>query len=169
MKFIISVIAVCLILIIGVLMIGESLRCEHEDMVTMVVFASYTDISGTSHTRQVCRECGEAFSYQNFQGELADKSYLSAIKEHSDGIELIPGEYYTVKATVPLGFYGHSSKRVWLTCQVENDEYRVRFSVEFREEFREAVSLVEDKETITFRGRFYDQGCGFTDCELINN
>ena len=38
---------------------------------------------------------------------------------------------------------------------------------ETREEFKELVKLVEKGEEITFRGRFYDGGCGFTDCELI--
>ena len=41
------------------------------------------------------------------------------------------------------------------------------FNVEFREEFKELVRAVEEGGEITFHGRFYDKGCGFTDCELI--
>ena len=51
----------------------------------------------------------------------------------------------------------------------------MNFNVEFREEFREAVELIDDGKTITFRGKFYEGGgrfhdgvCGFTDCELIS-
>ena len=66
-----------------------------------------------------------------------------------------------------LGFTAYSSNTVWLNCKVENKEFTVCFNVEFRNEFKEAVRLVEEGETITFRGRFYDEGCGFTDCELL--
>jgi hypothetical protein len=50
---------------------------------------------------------------------------------------------------------------------VENENFIVGFNVEFREEFREQIKLTEEGAEITFRGRFYDVGCGFTDCELI--
>jgi hypothetical protein len=89
-----------------------------------------------------------------------DKSYLEAIKEHSDGNEILPGEYYTVTATVPMGLSG--------ICEVENEDYIVRFHVAFNDEFIELVNSIDDDAEITFRGRFYDTGCGFTDCELLS-
>ena len=168
MKFIISVIAICLVVVIGFLGMGEALRCEHDETYTKIVFTSYDSINGTSHTRPVCKECGENLQYTNFKGTPTDPSYLEAIRAHSDGSEIVPGEYYTVTATVPLGYYSYSSNKVGLNCEVRNDAYIIQFYVEFREEFKEKVELVEKDDTITFRGRFYDEGCGFTDCELLS-
>ena len=168
MQVIAVALVICLVLVGVFLGIGEALRCDHEETYTKIVFTSYDSIDGTSHTRPVCKECCKNFQYTNFKGTPSDQSYLEVIRANSDGSEIIPGEYYTVTATVPLGFYGYTSDKVWLNCRVENEDYMVSFNVEFREEFKEVVKLVEKKETITFRGRFYDVGCGFTDCELID-
>ena len=167
MQVIAVALVICLVLVGGFLGIGEALRCEHEETYTKFVFTSYDSIDGTSHIRPVCKECYKNFQYTNFKGTPSDQSYLEVIRENSDGSEIIPGEYYTVTVTVPLGFYGYTSNTVQLTCQVENDDYMVRFHAEFREEFTGEVVSVEKGETITFRGRFYDEGCGFTDCELL--
>lgn len=59
------------------------------------------------------------------------------------------------------------SNSAWLTCEVKNDAYIVRFHVEFREGFKDFISSIEKGEEIIFRGKFYTEGCGFTDCELI--
>lgn len=166
MKFLTSLMLVCVFLPILFLAVFTPEPCEHEDMVTMYTFTSYNS-TAHSNVRPYCRDCGERFRSQMFKGELVDKSYLSAIVEHSDGDEIVPGEYYTVTATVPLGFYAYISDTVWLNCRVENEEYILFFNVEFKDEFEEMVKLVEDGDEITFRGRFYDKGCGFTDCELI--
>lgn len=168
MQVIAMVLVICLLLVGGFFGIGEALRCDHEETYTKIVFTSYDSIDGTSHTRPVCKECCKNFQYTNFKGTPSDQSYLEVIRANSDGSEIIPGEYYTVTATVPLGCYSYSSNKVWLNCEVRNDAYIIQFYVEFREEFKEAVKSVEKKETITFRGRFYDEGCGFTDCELIS-
>jgi hypothetical protein len=152
-------------IIVVLLIVSYSDQCEHEDLVTWYSFSSESELEGT--VRPYCRDCKEAFDYSDFKGELVDKSYLSAITEHSDGSEIVPGEYYTVTATVPLGYYGYGSDSTWLTCEVGNEKFIVKFYVEFREEFTEAVKQVEKGEEITFRGRFYDKGCGFTDCELL--
>lgn len=156
---------VCIVLVVVVLIAFTPEPCEHEDLITWYSISS--DDYSYSTVRPYCRDCGEAFQYQNFKGELVDKSYLTAITDHSDGNELVPGEYYTVTVTVPLGYYGYGSDQVALTCQAENEKFRIRFGVEFREEFREQVRSVEEGDEITFRGRFSDKGCGFTDCELL--
>lgn len=165
MKYIITVVLVCILIVVLLLIAFTPDKCEHEDMVTWYVL--HTDDTTDNTVRPYCRDCGEAFQYQLFKGELVDKSYLSAIIEHSDGSEIVPGEYYTVTATAPLGFTGYGSDVVVLTCDVENEEFKVRFGARFREEFKEAVRSVEKGDVITFRGRFSDKGCGFTDCELI--
>jgi hypothetical protein len=142
---------------------------KHEcEEVTMYSFTAYNS-AAHSYKRNQCKTCGERLSYDTLiKGTLDDQSYLEAIKEHSDGSEIIPGEYYTITATVPMGFYGYGSNTLFLTCEVGNEEIIVRFNVEFREEFREMVRSVEKGDKITFRGKFYDKGCGFTDCELID-
>lgn len=108
-----------------------------------------------------CRNLG----YTLFRGTPNDLSYLGAIEEHSDGSGMIGGEYYTVTATVVLADYDFTKTRV--RCQVQSDNIIVNFSVEFRDGFEESVALVDEGDEITFRGRFYDEGCGFTDSELI--
>ena len=153
-------------MVVALVIVVSNDQCEHEERQKRYHFVSENSPSN-SEVSIFCKECDTRLSNrQQFKGELVDKSYLSAIQEHSDGGEIVPGEYYTVTATVPMGFY--ATNGVWLTCRVENDEFRVSFNVEFREEFRKAVSEVEEGDEITFRGRFYDQGCGFTDCELIS-
>ena len=166
MKYLFTVVCFCILGVIILLIASACLTCEHENMATMYSFASQHS-TAYSDVRPYCRDCGERFQHQLFKGDLIDKSYLSAIVEHGDGSEIVPGEYYTVTATVPNGFYAYTSNRTWVNCKVENADYIVYFNVEFREEFREAVELIEDGEVITFRGRFYDSGCGFTDCELL--
>jgi hypothetical protein len=165
MRYIITVVFVCILIVVVLLIAFTPDKCEHEDMIMWYSISS-DDYSYSSVT-PYCRDCGETFQYQQFKGELVDKSYLSAIIEHSDGNNLVPGEYYTVTATAPLGFNGYGSDMIALTCQAENEEFRIRFGASFREEFKEAVRSVEKGDEITFRGRFSDQGCGFTDCELI--
>lgn len=169
MKFLTTVILICLCIPILFVMIFTSTRCEHEDTVDRYVFVAY-DSTAYSSVNPYCRDCKESLRYTNIQGELVDQSYLSAIQENRDGREIVAGEYYTVTATVPLGYYGSSTSRdhARLTCQVENEGFIVRFSVEFREEFRESIESMQEGEKITFRGRFYDEGCGFTDAELIS-
>ena len=143
-------------------------KCEHEEMVTRYVFTT-EDSTAYSSVIPYCRNCEKQFQSTNFNGTPVDQSYLEAIKEHSDGTEIVPGEYYTVTVTAPLGFYGYNSKYLRLSCEAENEEYIVRFSAEFREEFRKLVESIEDGDEITFRGRFYEEGCEFTDCELLSN
>ena len=165
MKFLMSVITACIFLPILFLILFTPAKCEHEE-VTRYVFSS-DDSMAHSSACGYCTKCDTRLtSYFLFQGELVDKSYLSALVEHSDASEIVPGEYYTVTASVPLGFYG-TSNAVWLTCEVENDDFIVRFSAEFQEEFKDQIRSIQEGDTITFRGRFYDEGCRFTDCELI--
>lgn len=166
MKFITSVILICVFLPILFLIVFTPEPCEHEDMVTMYSFST-RDSTAHSSVRPYCRDCDKKYQSQLFQGTLVDQSYLSAIIEHSDASEIVPGEYYTVTVTVPLGFTAYGSDSVWLNCEVENEDFIVYFTVEFREEFEEQVRSVEEGDEITFRGRFYDEGCEFTDCELV--
>lgn len=138
-------------------------KCEHEDLVKIYWFTADDTPWENSNVCQYCKECGERAKYSYFRGTLVDQSYLTAITEHSDSNEIIPGEYYTITAIVPSGYNGVMK----LKCRVENEKFIVDFSAKFREEFREQLQSIGSGREITFRGRFYDQGCGFTDAELI--
>ena len=140
--------------------------CKHEDMVERYHFVAY-NVSGNNSVREYCRDCGEAFPLTNIGDTPEDQSYLEAIREHSDGSAIVPGEYYTVTVIVTLRDIEADCTR--LGCKVENNDFIVIFDVDFREEFEEVVSLIEKGDEITFRGRFYDEGCGFKDAELITD
>jgi hypothetical protein len=120
-----------------------------------------------SHIEPFCENCNHYFGYTLFRGTPNDVSYLDVIKEHSDGSEIIGGEYYTITATVTLGDYEIDKTK--LRCKVAGESIIAVFSVEFREEFEEQVDLIVEGDEIVFRGRLYDEGFGFTDCKLINN
>lgn len=170
MRYISWILTVSVIFLAVVIVLTIALtppKCEHEE-VTRYVFTTEGSTAHSSVSRY-CKKCDERLTPNSlFKGELVDKSYLNALKEHSDGSEIVPGEYYTVTATVPLGFYGYTSDTVFLTCEVRNEDFIVRFNVEFKDEFNELVRSIEDDAEITFRGRFYDKGCGFTDCEVLS-
>lgn len=164
----IAALAILVVMVVALVIVATPEKCEHEDVVQRYVFAR-DDSTQYSTVQPYCADCGESLAtHSYFKGELVDKSYLQALVEYSDGNEIVAGEYYTVTATVPLGFYGYTSDTVFLTCEVENEGFIVRFNAEFREEFKELVESVEEGEEVTFRGRFYEKGCRFTDCELLS-
>jgi hypothetical protein len=120
-----------------------------------------------SYVRPYCEHPGHVYIATSFRGTPNDLSYLEAIRVNSDSDKIVWGEYYTMVATVTLADYDFNRTRVH--CKVQSENIIVNFSVEFREGFEELVSLLDDGDEITFRGRFYDEGCGFTDCELISS
>lgn len=119
-----------------------------------------------SDVRPYCEKWGHSYlGYSLFRGTPEDLSYLGVICEHSDSDEIVWGEYYTITATVSLADYDFQRTRI--RCEVQSGNIIVNFSVEFREGFEELVDAYDEGDEITFRGRFYDEGCGFSDCELI--
>ena len=164
MKFIITVLFLCILSPILFLIVATPEKCEHQE-VTRYYFSTDDSVVHNS-VCGFCTKCRTRLTpHSLFQGELVDKSYLTAMQEHSDGSEIIPGEYCTVTARVPLGFMGSGG----LACEVENEDYLVRFTAVFRAECIAQVELIEEGQEITFRGRFADRGCSFTDCELISD
>jgi hypothetical protein len=140
-----------------------SLKCEHE-MGKQFSFQPQKS-TAASHVKPYCKNCNNSFGYTMFRGTPDDLSYLEAVRAHSDRDEIVGGEYYTVTAVVTLGDYQVTETRI--RCKVESGNIIVGFSVKFREGFEESVALLEEGDEITFRGRLYDEGYGFTDCELI--
>ena len=139
-------------------------KCDHKEIGKMYSF-QFENSTADHYVKPYCLNCGETFKSTSFRGTPVDNSFREAIAEHSDSIEIVGGEYYTVTAIVTLGDYDIHKTRI--NCKVQNETTIVAFSVEFGEGFEEAVALLEKGQEITFRGRFSDNGCSFTDCELI--
>jgi hypothetical protein len=165
-KVVTSLILVITIVIIALPIIGMTLQCEEHDIVTMFSFQPYNSTADSS-VKSYCKNCNNYFGRTRFGGTPEDVSYLDVVKEYIDKGEIVGGEYYTMCAIVSLGDY--SSTKTKINCGVETGNILVYFSVEFREEFEEQVDLIVEGDEIVFRGRLYDEGFGFTDCELINN
>ena len=144
-----------------------STRCENEH--GKIFSFQPKGSTAMSYVKPYCEDISHTYlGYSVFRGTPDDLSYLEVIQEHSDGDTIVPGEYYTMSAEVSLKFYNPSSSpKVGITCKVKSEKIIVSFHVEFKEEFREQVKLIQEGDIVTFRGRFYDEGCGFTDCELI--
>ena len=139
-------------------------KCEHENVDEYFSF-QFQNSTASSDLKWICADCYKEMNRARFRGTPTDTSYLEAIAEHSNESDIVGGEYYTITATVTLADYDHTKTRI--TCSVRNEDTVVGFSVEFKEEFEEIVSSIQEGDEVTFRGRFYDVGCGFTDAELI--
>ena len=163
MKFIINVALICISIPILFLILFTPEPCEHE-MGKIFAF-QFQESTANSNITPFCKKCNHYFGYSLFRGTPEDSSYLEVIKAHIGEDEIIGGEYYTVTAIVTLADYNADKARI--SCKVQNEDVIVGFSVEFKGEFEDALNLIQEGDEITFRGRFYDTGCGFTDCELI--
>lgn len=170
MRLIISTIGLCLIAIVVIFVTFKPEHCEHED--TIQIYNFQYEKSAAGHSKwEYCNVCKKYTTKRafGFRGTPTDQSYLETIVEQSDAQEIIPGEYYTVTVTVTsTTLYDDGTNwKVRVGCKLENEDFELYFSADFRKEFWDQVKLLEDDDVITFRGRFYDTGCGFKDCELI--
>lgn len=139
-------------------------KCEHEEIGTLFSFQFENSIAA-SDVKSFCNDCGQSFKITQFHGTPTDVSYLETVNNFIDGNEIVAGEYYTMKAVVSVA--DHDINKTRVRCKVENEDVTVGFSVEFREGFEEQISLLQKGDEITFRGRLYDNGFGWTDCELL--
>lgn len=140
--------------------------CDHEEMGSIFSF-QFENSTAASYIKPYCKNCDTYFGYNSvrFRGTPNDLSYLDVIRQYVDRPDIEGGKYYTMTANVLLGDYDIYRTRI--KCEVERDGIVVCFSVEFQEEFEERVSLLQKGDEITFRGRLYDEGFGWTDCELL--
>lgn len=151
-----------------IILVMANNKCDHNGKQRRFHFVAENS-SANSDMAVFCKVCGEQLTtYARFNGTPDDKSYLSAFSGYIDSNEIIPGEYYTVTAAVTIDYYSSGIEEPRLACKEENDDYEVLFSVGFKEEYRDLISPVKKGEEITFRGKFYTEGCGFSDCELIS-
>lgn len=118
-----------------------------------------------NYVKWTCKSCSVHYSPRIFRGTPSDTSYLELIKKIASEDEIIGGEYYTLSVLVAVRDF--DAKRVRIQCKVEDESFRVGFSVEFREEFEDAINKLVEGDKITFRGKLYKDGFGFTDSELI--
>ena len=166
--FVASIVTVCIIFLVAVVGIVSVNKCEHTRVETVFSFSSYDSTGYYDYFYVRCDDCYEKLKQTLFHKEPADTSYLRVFEQFNNGNDLVRGEYYTIRGTVSLKFYDlRPSEKLRIRCQVEVDGIIVGFSIEFREEFRERVKLLEEGDEVTFRGKFYDIGCGFSDAELI--
>ena len=139
-------------------------KCEHEVMGKSFSFQPQNS-TATSYLRQFCANCDDDFGYKIFRGTPTDTSYLDVVAAHSNSDKIVQGKYYTMSAKVAQRDFDFNKTEI--ACKVQNGEIIVFFFAEFREEYEESVALLQEGDIVTFRGRFYDKGCGFTDCQLI--
>ena len=121
--------------------------------------------TAASHVRKFCNYPGHTYIASTFRGTPNDLSYLDALRDHSDSDEILWGEYYTITATVAIADYNFNKTRI--NCFVRSNTIEVVFSVEFQEGFEDLIGEYTEGDVITFRGKFYDEGCGFTDSILL--
>ena len=164
MKYTINVMLSCIVVVVLLLIIFTPTPCDREHGKIFSFQAQGS--TALSNVRPWCKSGKCSYlGYSLFQGTPTDTSYLDVIRKYIDDDEIIGGEYYTVTAIVTCADYDFTRTRI--SCKVQTDDIIVGFSVDFQEEFEEVVGLLKEGDEVTFRGRFYDEGCGFTDCELI--
>lgn len=165
MKFLLSIVSGCLLSVLAILIIFTPPKCEHEEMGKIFSF-QFQNSTAMSSIKPFCENCNNYFGYTHFRGTPNDTSYLEVVKELIDSDEVIGGEYYTMTATLTVP--DHEVDKTRIRCKIEKENIIVSFSVQFREEFEESVGLLQEGDEVTFRGKLYDEGFGWTDCELLN-
>lgn len=121
--------------------------------------------TASNYVKWTCKSCSVHYTPTLFRGTPSDTSYLELIKKIAGEDEIIGGEYYTLTVVVAVRDFDRDKVRI--QCKVRDESFLIGFSVEFREEFEDAVNKLVEGDEITFRGKLYEDGFGFTDSELI--
>ena len=153
-----------IVMVFALALVASPGKCDHTNLKKNFSF-QFEGSTAASSIKPICENCNQYFESTRFRGTPNDLSYLEVVKEYISADEIVSGEYHTMTAIVTV--LDHDYQRVRIHCKVENDDIGVFFSVEFKEEFEEAVSLLQKGQEITFRGKLYDTGFGWTDCELL--
>ena len=164
MKFLTSLLCSVILSILLMLTLGLVLKCDHNNIIEVYSFEPEKSTAMNS-IKTVCEECGQSFSLSRGYGVPSDKKYLIFVGEHCVDKTFTNGEYDTIKATVTVIDYFTPITEI--RCSVCQDGVKVYFSVDFKEECEEAVSLLQVGDEITFRGKSALKGLSWTDCELI--
>ena len=164
MKFLLSLISGMLMAVMLLLLVGFLLRCEHENTITTFVFQSENS-TALNYVKTICDGCNQVLSTGVFRGTPAINTHTTALEEHIADNKFISGEYDTVRAKVVSPDY-HSTKTK-IRCGIQTGNCRVYFPVEFKNEFEESVSLLQEGDEITFYGKSALTGLSWTDCEIV--
>lgn len=156
--------AILVVMVFALAIVASPGKCDHTNLKKDFSF-QFEGSTAASSIKPICENCNQYFEATRFRGTPNDLSYLEVVKEYITADEIVSGEYYTMTAIVTT--LDHDYRRVRIRCKVGNNNIDVFFSVEFREEFEEAVSSLQEGQEITFRGKLYDTGFGWTDCELL--
>lgn len=164
MKFIASLIGGMFLSIILMLLLGLVLKCDHDNIVEYYSFKPEKSVA-YDYVKSVCDDCGQGFSVTSFYDTFPEERYTDVVREHCEDKTFIKGEYDTIKAKVVYPDYDYDRTRI--NCSIRQDDVDVYFTVEFKNEYEEAVSVLDSEDEITFRGRSALKGLFFTDCELL--
>ena len=164
MKFISSLISGIILSILLILLLGFVIKCDHTNIIEVYSFQPEKS-TAMSYVKSVCEECNQRFSLTLFRDTPPDDTYIGVIEEHCKDEMFVKGEYDTIKATVTVLDY--DTQKTKINCSVWRDDVKVYFSVTFKEEYEEAVSLLQVGDEITFYGKSALRGLSWTDCELI--
>ena len=164
MKFLLSVISWMIVAIMLLLLVAFLLRCEHDNKITTFVF-QYENSTTASYVKTTCEGCNQTFSRTLFRGTPPDSSYIKAVEEHTGDKMFVSGEYDTIRAkVVSIDYF---SPKTEIGCCVQTGNCHVHFPVEFKNEFEESVSLLQEGDEITFYGKSSLTGLSWTDCEIV--
>lgn len=164
MKFISSLCCAIILSIILILSLGLILKCDHTNIIEVYSFQPENS-TAMSNVKSVCEECGQRFHMTLFRDTPPDETYIDVIEEHCKDEIFVKGEYDTIKASVTVLDYDSSKTKI--NCSACQDGVEVYFSVTFKGEYEEAVSLLQLGDEITFYGKSALMGLSWTDCELI--
>ena len=164
MKFLASLYGGMLASILIILSLSLVFKCEHTDRVKLFSFQSENS-TAMHYVKTTCEDCNQRFSSTVFRDIAPDDSYIGVLKEYTEDKKFVSGEYDTIRAKVTLADY--DSPKTKIRCSVQQENIIVSFSVEFKNEFENAVSLLKEGDEITFYGKSSTTGLSWTNCELV--
>ena len=166
MKFLSSLCSGIILSIVMILLMGMVVKCDHDNIIKVYSFESEKSTAMNS-VKTVCDECGENFNLTLFRDTPPDEKYINVIEEYCADKRFVKGEYDTIKARVIILDY--FTPKTEIRCGLSHEGSEVYFSVAFKGEYEEAVSLLQVGDEITFRGKSASMGLSWTDCEIITD
>lgn len=164
MKFLSSLFSGIFLSILLMLCLALIFKCEHTDKTTVFAFQSENS-TAANYVKIVCDDCKQRFGGAIFRDTAPDNSYIDVVKEHTDDNEFVSGEYDTIRVKVVR--HDYDSTKTKLQCCVQQGDIEVYFSVEFKSEFDDAVSSLQEGDEITFYGKSSTTGLYWTECEIV--
>ena len=166
MKFLASLVGTMVLCVMCLLLFGLFSRCEHEVVIDSFVFQPENN-TAYSYTQRICENCNQTFTTYLFKGTPSNTGYVDVISENCEDKTFVIGEYDTITAKVSLADY--DSLKTQLSCYVQEGNVDVWFIVEFKSEYEDAVSMLQEGDEVTFYGKCSDKTVHWTDCELVLN